>query len=286
MSHLKITLINQIGYFINLLENICDIRLFFIIKDKEKTKSLLQKLNYPTTITIGKHNIDIRDFIVCKPINGKCGKGIFFSDEYDEVPQKYLDNSNYFCERFEWGRHYRIHMYKNRIIAIIERIIPEITGDGKQTIQEIVLLENKKRSKKNNILLDVKDKNYIPYLGEVIKCNRLCNYSTGGKAKIIDLNNIPIKTKQLFLQLSKDLKLNIFSIDLIATDINLDIEQQKTFRINELEYLNDWDINFLLKDNFYKLAQFLIIKWLIIIIMFIIIIKIISYKNIFKTKPD
>ena len=61
----------------------------------------------------------------------------------------------------------------------------------------------------------------------------------------------------------------IFSIDLIATDITREIKMQDSFCINELEYCNDWDVNYIMRDKFYFLSKYLVVKW----ILYIIIVK-------------
>ena len=267
MLYHAIPCLNLVGHLVNILENNYHLSLLLVTKDKLKTKGLLDKLNYPTTTTIDKNNVSISDYVVCKPINGKCGQGIYFFRPTKVVPAKYLEDNKYFCERFEEGQHYRIIMYHNEIISIIERIIPTVVGDGHQTVKKLVEVENTTRIAKNKILLSVEDKDYIPDVGEVVQCNNLCNFSTGGTAKIVNTDQVPIRTLRLFKRLSRDLQLNLFSIDLIASDITSTIGKQAVFCINELEYCNDWDINFLLKDNFSRLATILVLKWIIIMII-------------------
>ena len=267
MIQYYIILINYIGSAINILENNISFPLFFTIKDKLKTKRLLHQFNYPTTNTINKSNVKDNHNVVCKPISGKCGKGIYFFEPGETVPITYLNNNVYFCEEYEVGKHYRIVMYKDRIVTVLERLIPTVTGDGIHNITELVDRENIKRSGKNKILLDTKHKGYIPTSGEYIQCNKLCNFSTGGSAMTIDIHTIPNKTKKMFIQLNRDIKLNLFSIDLISSDITLEIPDQEVFCINELEYCNDWDINFILRDSFSQLGIILIIKWIIYFII-------------------
>ena len=114
------------------------------------------------------------------------------------------------------------------------------------------------------IRLDIHiDDTYIPKKNEKIQCNKLSNYNTGGTMKTIDQDLIPSTTNDLFIKLSKDIGLNIFTIDLIASDITKEIDKQDTFTINELEYYNAWRGNYVIKDEFYVLSKLLILKWMI-----------------------
>ena len=278
---MNLEIINFIGHCVNLLENNINIFKFFIIKDKIKTKQLLSSFNYPVTVSIDRHRIKESDYVVCKPYNGKEGKGIYFYKPGISVPSRYLNDKNYFFEKFEIGKHYRIILYKNKIITIFERIIPTVIGDGKHTVNQLVDTINRHRLKINKIVLHIDDINYIPELNEIIQCNNMCNFSTGGTVKTICIDFVPFKTRELFEQLSKDIQLNFFSIDLISTDIKLDIAKQKTFVINELEYCFDWDVNYILKDEHYFLGNYLILKW---ILYFIIIERLVHFYNKKKLK--
>ena len=144
---------------------------------------------------------------------------------------------------------------------------------------------NKTRSSKNSIILDSQiDDTYIPKLKETINCNNLCNYSTAGGGKNIDLSSIPSNTKDVFVKLSKDIGLPIFSIDLIATDITREIKMQDSFCINELEYCNDWDVNYILRDKFYFLSKYLVVKWILYIIILKKVCNILNVKRV-KISP-
>ena len=177
----------------------------------------------------------------------------------EKIPNEYLNNEKYLFEKYETGNNYRIVIYQHEIISIIKRIKPTVTGNGKNTIKELVDITNKKRI--NKIVIDKHiDTKYVPKKNEVVKCNNMSNFSTGGTLEVVDLKNVHSSTKNLFIKLSKELNLNIFAIDLIATDITKDRFDQDSYAINELEYCNGWDIHYLIKDKFYYLSKILLLK--------------------------
>lgn len=254
-------IINYTGHLINLLENIKGIDKFLLINDKLRTKLFLKAKHFLTTETISKHKVKITDNIVVKLRNGRCGNGIYFFKPGEKIPDKYFNNDNYFFEKYCEGTNYRVILYKNKIITIFERIIPTVVGNGKDSITVLVEKINKTRSSKNKIKLLVNNKNRIPYKGEIIKCNNLCNYSTGGTVKSVPIELINSKFKYEFIRLSKYLKLNIVSIDLIANNITSD-KKNNNFYINELNFSSDWDMSYELNDKFSFLSKFLILKWI------------------------
>ena len=267
--------INTIGKFVNIINN-KKIKKLIMIQNKIQTNKYLISKNIPTTKII-KNKSELKEkYIVAKPYNGSRGNGIFFSKSGQQITYKYLIDGNYFFEEYEEGNNYRLVLYKNNIITAFQRICPSITGNGQDSIKTLVNNENKKRNYNNIIKLDTNlNTNYIPKKGEIIKCNNTCNYSRGGKIKTIDLKLIPQETKNLFIKLSRDLKLKIISADIIATDITKEINKQITFCVNELEYCNDWNIHYRLKDEFKNLSKHLLLKLLSNIIIIIIVILII-----------
>lgn len=274
--------INLIGYFCNFIENFNNLSLYFIIRSKIKTIDLLKKLKYPTTTMIDRKNININDFIVAKPIKGTRGKGIYFKYPGKKLPLNIYNNKNYFFEFFEKGKNYRIILYNNKVITVFKRIIPFVIGDGINNVLTLVNKENKFRSSKNKMIIQKEKENIIPKKDAKYKVNHLSNYSTGGSLKNVLIDSIPKETLNLFVNLQKDLRLKILSIDLICSDIKKEIGNQKVFCINELEFANDWDVNFILQDNFSILGKKLILKNIIIIIILIIIIrKILKNRNKF-----
>lgn len=270
---MKYEIINLFGHIINALENNLNYNKMKLIKNKKNTIKYLKLLNYPVTLQLKSNEIKTSDYIVCKPIEGSCGKGIKFFLPGEEIKDEYLDDKKYVYEMFVSGNNYRIILYKNKVVSIFKRSEPFITGDGINSIKNIVDKINNNRIKKNKIVLDTKDENIILEKNKKFKCNKLSNFSTGGSVESINIKTIPTNTIKLFENLSKDINLNLFSIDLIATDLTIDYKNQPSFNINELEYFNDWDVNFILKDNFYKLAIFLLIKWILFFIFFVIFLK-------------
>ena len=272
MKVYQIKILNFIGHFLTILENNCNLYKLYISKNKLKTLELLNNLNYPTTKLIPKSFITDDDYIVCKPIYGKCGKGIYFSKPNNIIPSKIFNNQNYIFEKYEYGRHYRVVFYRNKINTVYERIIPKVIGNNRDTIQKLVQKKNKERKLNNQIYLDLNnnDPNYIPKDGQIIECTQLCHYLNGGSIKYLNIDDIPKSTVGLLTKLSQELNLNIFAIDIIASDLTRSYKYQNVFCINELEYCNDWGTHFIFNDKFSRLCKLIILKWFLVFGFFIL----------------
>tara|TARA_Y100000385_G_C13085714_1_gene636307 strand:+ start:518 stop:1366 length:849 start_codon:yes stop_codon:yes gene_type:complete len=278
INNIKIYIIYYLGYLCNFLENIKSYKLFNLFKSKIKTIKLLKKLNYPTTKILIRNKLKPNDFIVAKPIDGDCGKGIQFFYPFTKIPKSLINNKKYFFEKYEYGKNYRIILYKGQIMSIYKRIIPFVIGDGKTKVSELVKQINKKRLIRNKIQIQKEKQNFIPQKNSKYKVSHLSNFATGGSLKSISLKKIPKKTKKLFIKLQKELNINILSIDLICSNITHEINKQETFCINELEYCNGWGGSYLMKNNFYKLSKFLLMKYTILLLVILLIIKLIRRK--------
>lgn len=99
---------------------------------------------------VAKHKFDV----VCKPKDGSAGRGIQRASNGREVEQAV-------AEIFKTGRdvvicafkpitnEFRVLVYKGRVELILRKILPTVTGDGKQTLAELISSYLSKLSKVN-----------------------------------------------------------------------------------------------------------------------------------------
>jgi cyanophycin synthetase len=278
----------MIGYIINFLENIQPnyYHKKKIFDDKTATKIWLKNNNLPYVKKINYNNIDNIDdniddnnkIIVIKPINDTRGNGIYI-DKRINLPRKLP--INYMAEEFITGKHYRIVVYKGNIISVVLRTPAHVIGDGINTINELINIENKNRCDNTKLYCDTRcknnlntilDKNIIYYI------NPVSNYAKGGTIQNVNLKQINKDVIEMCNKIYKLLNINLFGIDFICKNIEDKLNYQNC-AINELEIYNDIDIHIILNDDTYKLYKNLLKKWILIII-FIILCIFMFYKKI------
>src|SRR5699024_9499002 len=99
--------------------------------------------------------------VVVKPVFGSLGKGII-TNIHDEVTLASAINqikvdkeyNEYIVEEQIDGQEYRLYVVDEEIVAITERVPANITGNGKNTILELIKLKNIERE--NNVYLKTK----------------------------------------------------------------------------------------------------------------------------------
>ncbi len=123
-------------------------------------------------------------------------------------------------------KEYRILVFQNEILEVIERLPATIIGDGKSTVQELVEAENIKRLQLSDILSPIQFdyeaelcltnqklvKESIPTMGRKITLAYTCNSSRGGSVSVAPIKMCK-ENKQVFLKVAKVLNLELVGID-------------------------------------------------------------------------
>ena len=217
--------------------------------NKELTKELLEIAGIPTPKGSVYNSIeDILDYIniigypvVIKPNDGNKGKGISLNLKNEvevlsafNIAKKYSDDI--IVERFIEGKSYRMLVVNGKVVACAERTPPHVIGDGKNSIVELIEIENNNplrgddhekaltKIKVDTIMeLHLKrqnfDLNYVPSIGEKIFLRVNDNLSTGGTAidvtdKIHPLNAL------IGVNAANIIGLDIAGIDMVTKDIS------------------------------------------------------------------
>ena len=156
--------------------------------------------------------------IVIKPKDGSLGKGVFtyilseseLDFSIDELKSQF-PNEDIMIEKHVEGDDLRLYVVGDKVVGAIKRIPPNVIGDGKSTIRELVRQKNAER-KKNPRLINCLIKNRkeikefigrkglsldsIPAANEQIFLSKKCNISTGGDP-IDVLETLPKEVKEL-----------------------------------------------------------------------------------------
>jgi cyanophycin synthetase len=216
--------------------------------DKTLTKKILANALIPTPR--GKIARDEEDAVaivkemgvtaVVKPCDGNQGKGVSLNLASEaQVRSAYKVAENYgskvLVEEQIFGRHYRILVVNNKVVAVSERFPALVTGDGINSIKELIEIENGNplrgeehekpltKIKVDQIVFNVLARqnltmNYIPAPGEVINLRDNANLSTGGTAAdVTDL--VHRENIWLACRIARLLCLDIAGIDIVTEDI-------------------------------------------------------------------
>jgi len=222
-------------------------------KDKFITSSILEENNIPVPKFVKVNLLDtnkniynkildtnINLPIVIKPVNGTFGIDVItdinsfeeFNKTINYLKQKYND---VMVEEQISGDCYRIFVFNNKIIDIINREKPYIMGDGVSTISELIKkrdIEQHKLNllKVNNIselyikkqgytLESILDKNTKVYITNVI------NMHNGARIARIPIESVPQKNIDLFLKVNKVMDINCAGLDFLSDDITVEYDK-------------------------------------------------------------
>ena len=171
--------------------------------------------NFGLGITILKNNRDLTIF----------EKAIDIAFDFD---------SSILIEEFIEGKEYRFFVMADEVVGILHRVPANVTGNGIDTIRELVVEKNKnplrgkgyhtplekiQMGEAEHLFLKAQDKDFdtIPDNGETIFLRENSNISTGGDS--IDVtDDIPESYKQIAVKAAQALNVKITGLDMIIPD--------------------------------------------------------------------
>lgn len=183
------------------------------VKDKQVTRSLLEKACLPTPAgnKFNKRNNfeDLAEFaneigypVVLKPLNGAKGIGVFsnlkdrgvLEESYGILFDK-MGVEDVVLEKHFEGDDYRVLATKIKVLSATKRLPASVTGDGKLTIDGLINKKNAQRKKNPFLITGLirKDEEVLRYIkdsgkdldsvlpdGEVLRLKGKANASSGG----------------------------------------------------------------------------------------------------------
>lgn len=216
--------------------------------NKDETKRLLQDAAIPVAkgVTISNPD-DLADAIkkvgyplVFKPLDGNHGKGATINVKTDEAAKAAFEYAqNYsrkvIIERFISGYDFRILVIDHKMVAAALRVPAHVTGNGQQTVQELIDKENldpRRGYGHENVLTEITvdrdtmdllaKKDYtlesVPPKGEIVYLKSTANLSTGGTS--IDVTDL-VHPQNVFIseRISRVIGLDICGIDIMAENL-------------------------------------------------------------------
>ena len=160
--------------------NIRDLKMIESCRDKLTTKKLVSRggLRVPKTYNLK----NIKFPAVVKPRRGTFGRGVRIVSNMYELTS--FLNKNSFVEEFIEGIVYRVAVADGKAISILRQIRPNVVGDGKLSIKQLIEKKNLGRGETPaDAPLTVfykLDLNRVPSKGEVVYLHYLATRRLGG----------------------------------------------------------------------------------------------------------
>lgn len=197
----------------------------------------------------------IDEAVVVKPFDGNQGKGVSLNLTNPQEVCRALEmalaiSPKVIIEKFIKGKHYRVTVVGDRVVAASERIPAFVVGDGYNSIMQLVEIVNKdplrggehekpltKISIDSVVLLVLAKQGLtlasVPAEGKIVYLRENANLSTGGIA--VDVTGkIHHETIQLVLRAVRLIGLDVAGVDLVAVDLGrpLDTDNGAVIEIN------------------------------------------------------
>ncbi|MCW4470080.1 cyanophycin synthetase [Flavobacterium sp. MFBS3-15] len=202
-----------------------------ICRNEEGLEEIIRKIGYP---------------IVLKPLDGNHGKGasINVTNIEDakaglEFAQKY--GQRVIVEKFITGFDFRVLVIDNRVVAAAQRVPAHVKGNGKNTIQELIDIENtdpRRGYGHENVLTEItvdrdttdllEKKGYnletVPGYDEIVYLKSTANLSTGGTS--VDVTDM-MHPENIFLaeRISRVIGLDVCGIDIMAENLTQPLKE-------------------------------------------------------------
>ena len=232
--------------------------------NKFSTNKLLAEAGIPVpnaiAITQGDYksnNYDLAEIkfpVVVKPTwHSACGHFVVCNIKDKETLVAYIEKNikHQKClsiEEFQKGlRSYRVLVFYNKVIGVVERIPAHVVGDGESTIRKLIKEQNiiRKQLKKTiptgpiqigeetKILFAEKGitLDYIPSKDETVPLRYICNSTYGGTFTSLKTDIICKENAKLAIRSARALNLNLVGFDVLCEDISKPIAESRGFFI-------------------------------------------------------
>ncbi|MGE5676466.1 MAG: ATP-grasp domain-containing protein [Pseudomonadota bacterium] len=223
-----------------------------ICKDKQQTKEMLAKAGVavPEGKSFGKDAVkkDMAEYasglgfpVVLKPVDGEKGKGVVvgIKDEaallcdLNYVRQE-LGYERVIIERHIAGNECRVLVVGGQVVGAIRRVPANVVGNGKNTIEELIGIKNRKR-KKNPCTSG----SLIKVDRQVINCMEKRGYS---------LDSIPEEGEQVFLRENSNVSAGGDPVD-VTDNISEAVKRNAVMAVKAIPGLYHAGVDVLIDDS-------------------------------------
>jgi D-alanine-D-alanine ligase-like ATP-grasp enzyme len=250
-----------------------------LARDKFTSLQVLQKndIKIPEQKLISTAKITFENFIelaveyaqekyplVVKPVKQSLGRGVYTDIRTDEELRQVVKKlysakyRNLLLEQFVTGKDYRVLVFQQEVLDVVERIPAHVIGDGKTALKQLIKQKNASRAeqdmppirtddklhfqiKKENLTLDSvieKDKR--------VRLRGTCHMITGGELERIPLSNIHDEFKEVLTNITRISRLDFCGIDIITEDITA---EKPDYVVNEINSGPFIDLHYFLKEG-------------------------------------
>lgn len=237
--------------------NLNSILLDKILLDKEMTQDILGQFGHPIpqNATFNMQKFDVaEDFfakhksVVVKPAGDAAGGGGVTTNITDiealreAAKMATQHSSKLLIEEFVEGDSFRLLYIGGKFVDAVLRGSPTVTGDGKNTIKQLIKIENTRRltqkpiSSLQSLQVDGEcrstlkkqglDLGSTPATGDVIVVKKAVNASSAGQNHNV-LGDVHPETIELGATIMRDLNIELGGIDVQTTDISLPLEETR-----------------------------------------------------------
>lgn len=216
-----------------------------VLDDKYATYDVLKYLNMPVCehkIFYRKNNTnnyangcnsfeDVQNYfndnnnkVVVKPNDSTCGNDVYRINTIEELKEKvdklFINNfSISICPYYDIKTEYRLIVVDGKIEVIYGKVKPQVIGNGKNSIREL-LKEFNAQYFGNNTELDKSIYDKILKENEIYEYNWKFNLSRGANIQKEIQEEIKLKLLKLANKVIKELDLKFCSIDIVQTENN------------------------------------------------------------------
>jgi len=242
-------------------------------RNKYKTSTILKNKNLPVPKIYLWQNNESRnenirnitllfDFpIVAKPVAGSQGQNVYTHiasiDQLNEVLDKLkLAETNIIIEEQVRGRNYRVLVFNGKIIEIVERKLPIITGDGTSTVGLLIDKYNNDRAKGWHPIRSI-NKQLIKESGfsfdsivpknKSVHVTNTVNFHNGADLERIPLNKVHPVNIDMFKTVNNALGVNLSGIDYMTS--SLEVPYYIEGHIIEVNNVPGSDIHYAIGDD-------------------------------------
>lgn len=226
-----------------------------IASDKELTKALLAEAGLPvprgeTVTTLERARqaaLAIGGPVVVKPLDANQGKGVSTSVVGDDALIIAYERAHAFGPRIIVEPHiegddYRVLVIGEQAVAAARRVPPQVIGDGRSTVRELVHRENQNPCRGDgheNVLTKIRldgaaaeelvragaDFDTVLPWGRAVRLRGNANLSTGGTAEDVTGELHP-DTGRACVRAARKIGLDVAGIDLVCADIRRPLAEQ------------------------------------------------------------
>ena len=162
--------------------------------------------------------------LVVKPLKGLGGKYVTVNIKSETelrkaVNQVLKEHRGFVVEKFCQGKDYRFLVLKGKLIGIVKREPPTVTGDGKHSVRQLLMIGNPKlpidAELRQTLTRRGLQLNSVPQTGIVVKLRKNANITTGADSSTVTNNTIHPDLRKLAIEAVSAMGMSFAGVDML-----------------------------------------------------------------------